>query len=228
MTRLEYPIYKQELEPIYNNFWDSDRLKELEFRRELALHPSFANCFNPRNNLTNDFKEVIKVRTKGEHPNSVVIQIHGKQGDGKSVLGFKIAKLIDKKFSYKKLAFKTEDILNKCATAKSGDCLLLDEQTILFGEGSLRQQADLQNIEEVTRIKEVHFIFCSPTLREHLSCHYTLKVIQRNSHHRITKFGFTTKDSNYYYGYISLKPFPKYYIFVRFSLKFVVQTLILA
>ncbi len=54
----------------------------------------------------------------------------------------------------------------------------------------------------------MHFIYCSPTLREHLATHYTLKVIQKNTHFRITKFGFCNKQGSYYYGF-GLASIPK-------------------
>ncbi len=199
--RLEYPIFDWEQQPVYSQYWDTDKIQELMFRRELARSPSFANCFNSKFNLTKTFLEDIKKRTKGEHPNSVVIQIIGPQGFGKTTLGFKIGPYIYPKFNYKNIFFRYEKLLNACKKAKIGYCFQLDEQTIEFGEGSLRQIKELQNIEEVTRILSLHLIYCSPTLREHLASHYTLKVIQRNSEKRLTKFAFCSQDGKYYYGY---------------------------
>lgn len=197
----QFPIFSSELSQHYRRIWDHSRLKDQEFKIELARAASFHNCFNPRLNLTEAFKNDIEIRTKGEIPLSIVIQIFGKQGDGKTKLGFEFGKRIDPNFSADKVFMKVEDALNYCRKAKPGDCLQLDEQTIEFGEGSLRQEKELQNIEEVTRIKQVHFIYCSPTLRQHLAAHYTIKVIQKNLEYRITKFAFCSNSGNSYYGW---------------------------
>lgn len=201
LRSMEYPIFSWELEKQYNKFWDHNPIQEQMFRIELARHPTFANCFNPSLNLTQPFIDDIIRRTKGSIPLSLVIQIFGAQGDGKTKLGFEVAKLIDPRFNAKKVFMRIEAILNACARAKKNDCLQLDEQKIEFGEGSLRQLKDLQNVEEVTRIKQVHFICCSPTLREHLACHYTLKILQKNIEYRVTKFAFCSKDGKTYYGW---------------------------
>lgn len=201
MSRLEYPTFEWEQQPSFEQSWDIDELQKQMFRRELARSPSFANCFNPKHNYTKTFLQDIKKRTQGEHPNSLVMQIIGRQGFGKTTLGFKIGKIIYPRFSVKNLFFRYEMLLNACKKAKVGVCFQLDEQTIEFGEGSLRQIKELQNIEEVTRILELHLIYCSPTLREHLASHYTLKVIQRNAEKRLTKFAFCSQDGRYYYGY---------------------------
>lgn len=200
--KLEYPIYKSELLRPYSRYWEHNDITEQEFKETLARSKSFHNCFNPRLNLTRAFKKDIIRRTTGKIPLSLVIQIFGKQGDGKTTLGFEIAKDIDQNgFNAKKVFMKTENLLAYCRKAKSNDCLMLDEQAILFGEGAKRQLAELQNIEEITRIKQIHFIYCSPTLREHFASHYTLKVIQKNTHYRITKFAFTNSHGSYYYGW---------------------------
>ena len=201
-TNSGYPIYKTELLKNYNYYWEHDDIKQQEFKEALSRNKSFQNCFNPRLNLTRAIKKDIINRTTGKIPLSLVIQIYGKQGDGKSKLGIEFAKKIDKNgFSANKIFMKAEALLNYCQKAKKNDCLMLDEQAILFGEGAKRQQAEIQNIEEITRIKQIHFIYCSPTLREHMATHYTLKVIQKNTSYRITKFAFTNSTGTYYYGW---------------------------
>ncbi len=199
--RLAFPIYKQELKLSPRNYWDHNEIKQQEFIEILSKASSFKNCFQHGRNLTTALLRDIKHRTKGDPPLSIVLQIFGKQGSGKSVLAFQIAKKIDPNFNPKKVFFKYEDLLNYTKKAKVNDCLVLDEQAIEFGEGSLRQLKEIQNLEEVTRILQLHFIYCSPTLREHLAAHYTLRVIQKNSHTRVTKFAFCNNAGNYYYGY---------------------------
>ncbi len=199
---LIYPIFNTELKQSFKRYWDHNRLKDQEFKEILGRSQSFKNCFEPNGiNLTGSLRADIKKRTKGKIPLSVVIQIFGKQGSGKTKLGFEFAKRIDPRFSARKVFMKPEALLDYCKYAKINDCLILDEQAIEFGEGSLRQAKELQNIEEITRIKQLHFIYCSPTLREHLACHYTIKVIQKNYHDRITKFAFCNQLGSYYYGY---------------------------
>lgn len=176
-------------------------MKEQEFKEQLSRYQSFRNCFDPKLNLTQSFKHDVINRTRGKIPLSLVIEIIGQQGSGKSKLGIQISKFIDTNFSAKKIFMKPEDLLDYCKKAKPNDCLMLDEQALQFGEGSLRQQAELQNIEEITRIMQIHFIYCSPTLRDHLAKHYTIKVIQKNIHQRITKFGFCNNQGNYFYGW---------------------------
>lgn len=205
MTDLGYPIFDFERVKPKKQYWDHDNITEQKFRLEQSRSSTFAKCFNHRYNLSQDFINDIKNRTAGEHPNSIVIQIFGEQGFGKSVLAMKIAKIIDPSFNAKKIFFRVEDLFSYCHNVKPNECLVLDEQTIQFGEGSQRQMKDLQNIEEVTRIKSVHFIFCSPTLRKHLACHYTLKVIQRNKEDRLTKFAFCTQGGKAYLGYGTAK-----------------------
>ncbi len=198
---LAYPIFKWEQSHSFKQFWDHNQIKEQVFRRELARNPSFINCFNPRLNLTNPFLADVRNKTHGEHPNSVVIQIIGGQGSGKSTLGFVIGPYIYPKFANRNIFFRYEALFEYCKLVKKNEALMLDEQPIEFGEGSQRQIKELQNIEEITRILSVHLIYCSPTLREHLASHYTLKVIQRNAEKRLTKFAFCSQDGNYYYGY---------------------------
>lgn len=228
--RLEYPIFPQEQEQLYSRFWDHSQIKEAQFREQLSRSQSFKNCFDPKLNLTAALKRDIKRRTTGDIPLSLVIEIYGTQGDGKSKLGIQISKEIDPTFNAKKIFMKPEDLLDYCKEAKPNDCLMLDEQALQFGEGSLRQQAELQNIEEITRIKQIHFIYCSPTLREHMAKHYTLKVIQKNVKKRITKFAFANNNGSYFYGW-GMANIPKdedcpiYQKYEPIKLKYVDETL---
>lgn len=198
---IAYPIFPEEIRTSYKQFWDSNEYDNRKLYEVLGKHPSFKNCTGAENNLTAAFKRDIERRTKGTIPLSLVIQIYGTQGDGKSKLAIELAKYIDPTFSHKKLFMKIEPLLNALKHAKKNDCFILDEQAILFGEGALRQLAELQNVEEITRIRQIHFIYCSPTLREHLASHYTLKVIQKNIDKRITKFAFTNYNGSYFYGW---------------------------
>jgi len=203
MINTQYPIFKAELQRTYNRFWEHDQIQEMEFRHELGSKPSFRFCFGRSGiNLTRAFIQDVKKRTKGNIPLSLVIQIVGKQGIGKSKLSFQIGRLISGvRFDENFIFMEREKLLSSLDKAKANQTYILDEQTMEFGEGSQRQLAELQNIQEVTRIKQIHFIYNSPTTRTHLAAHYSFKVLQKNLKHRYTKFAFCSNDFSHYLGY---------------------------
>lgn len=188
---MTYPILERELIQKYSAFWDTNEIEQNVFYWRLKSNRSFINCFAPYGrNLSQIFLNDVYRRTKGKIPLSIVWQIYGKQGSGKSKLSMEIARRIDPTFNADRIFLRRENLLNALKNAKSNTAYVLDEQKHDFGHGSERQLKELQDIEEITRIEQVHLGFNSPTLREHIAVNYTFEVLQKNHDQRLTKFAF--------------------------------------
>lgn len=137
-------------------------------------------------NVTKLFLSEIQVRIKLQK--NMIISIFGETGSGKSYAGMRIGELISY-FTYnifrKSVPFEHDKDVHFGITPflrrihELGDNTwnkteILDEQFVTYGIGSTREQTDLLTLEAVVRKKQLHFIYISPELYEHIH-HYILE-----------------------------------------------------
>lgn len=137
-------------------------------------------------NLTQLFISELQVRIKLQK--NVIMSIYGETGSGKSYAGMRIGELISNitllTFN-KRIPFEHDNDVHFGITPflqrihELGEntwnkCEILDEQFVTYGVGSTREQTDLLTLEAVVRKKQLHFIYISPELYEHIH-HYLIE-----------------------------------------------------
>lgn len=96
-----------------------------------------------------DIRHEVLKRDKDKH-----IVIDGREGSGKSMLAFQLAKALDPEFNINKIAFngkQFEDLI-KDPSRKKGDCIILDEA---FGSANSRSSLSAINRAMVTLATEM-------------------------------------------------------------------------
>jgi len=88
---------------------------------------------------------------------------------GKSYAGITICSILDPNFNIEKIFFNYNDVIGNRHKFKPGDAILVDEQSDTYGIDSHRVNIILTALKEQLRKKSIHFVFCSPTLREESS-----------------------------------------------------------
>jgi hypothetical protein len=113
---------------------------------------------------------------KKEH--SFIGSISGVQGVGKSLSGISMCCFLDPNFSVDKIFFSYDDLVNARGKLKTGDAVLVDEQSQVYGLDAHRIMVVISNLKEQLRKKSIHFIFCAPVLyEESKTSMYLLEVL---------------------------------------------------
>jgi hypothetical protein len=85
---------------------------------------------------------------------------------------------LDPTFSAEHIYFGYDELVYARHTLKPGTAVLVDEQSETFGLDSHRINVILSNLKEQLRKKQIHFIFCAPTLYpEYQSSMYVFETI---------------------------------------------------
>lgn len=131
------------------------------------------------------FKHVYAVCNPKERQ-QFFMSIYGLQGTGKSFVALFIldylAHILGKEVDPNHICFTKAELLERLEKAKSNTLWVLDEQTERHGVGSGRERTMMRNIEEVCRARSLHFIFVSPTLRDHPH-QFALQTYDRTFNH---------------------------------------------
>ena len=140
------------------------------YARHLArlelVNPKLADWLRIKYPVTRLFKAEIIYRKKTWK--DFKIQIIGQTGSGKSLSAMTLARWIDPDWNIDKLFWDYHELLDYVRTeAKSGDCLVLDEDPRFFGLGSLTLNYAIQNIECTLRYRQINFIFVYVYERSH-------------------------------------------------------------
>ncbi len=201
--RLSYPEPKSMFE-----FKMIEKAKENDSFRDMILY---------KKDVTKLFKKDIKERLNSKDPNHVIIQLTGDTGSGKSITGIiSIAlQLIDTKMDSKSICFIAEQVLERCKKLKKNTVVILDEQTLSVGVGSVREALELRNLEEITRKNKLSFVFISPTPRSHLTAHYNLELFLCDREKKINWLAINQDGT--YLGYIKLKVDPEHPLWVEYD-----------
>lgn len=178
---------------------------------------SFRDMILYKKNVTKLFKKDIRSRVNSKNPNHVIIQITGDTGSGKSLTGIIAIALdmIDKHMTIESICFLAEHVLERCKSLKENTVIILDEQTLGVGVGSVREALELRNLEEITRKNKLSFIFISPTPRSHLTAHYNLEVFFKDEEKKENWLAINQDGT--YLGYIKLKVNPEHPMWIEYD-----------
>ena len=192
--RLSYPIPKDMFE-----FKMIEKAKENDSFRDMILF---------KKDITKLFKKDIAKRTSPNIRDHCIIQLSGMTGSGKSITGILMGRdLIDKDMNVDSICFSAEQVLERCKKLRENTVVILDEQILSVGVGSVRESLELRNLEEVTRKYRLSFIFISPTPRQHLTAHYNLELFKSDREKMVNWLAVSEDDK--YIGYIKIKVNPK-------------------
>lgn len=201
--RLSYPKPKNMFE-----FKMIEKAKENDSFRDMILY---------KKDVTKLFKKDIKERLSSKDPNHVIIQLTGDTGSGKSITGIlSIAlQLIDPKMTIESVCFIAEQVIERCKKLKKNTVVVLDEQTLSVGVGSVREALELRNLEEITRKNKLSFVFISPTPRMHLTAHYNLELFLCDRKNKINWLAINQDET--YLGYVKLEVDPKHPLWIEYD-----------
>jgi hypothetical protein len=194
--KLSYPEPKT-----MDEFWIIEKAKENESFRDMILY---------KKDITKLVKEDIRKRVTGKIPDHCIIQAVGRTNSGKSITGIcSIARdLICPSMTIKNVCFSGEQVLERVKELKRDTVIVLDEQIASAGGvGSVREALELRNLEEVTRKYKLSFVFLSPTMRQHLTAHYTLETFYKDVKKK--ENWLAVVEDGVYRGYIRLKVDPQ-------------------
>lgn len=123
------------------------------------------------NNLTDEFKDEIKVRL--EKQSNIILDIWGMQGSGKSYSALSICSLFPKYYTF----WNRDDVIQNLKNTEPPCVILLDEVTESWGLGSFRTSIEYQSLLETLRKRQISFIHCSPMSKFLHLCHYGLETL---------------------------------------------------
>ncbi len=182
----------------------------IKWETELRANPLKKRFFTI--DLTNDFIQDLKFRSKGE--NHFIIECLGQTGSGKSIAMLILGLVLNTEtgkdlFNLDNLSFEKSEMIKKIKdNFKKDSIYILDEQTVGVGLGSEREEQEQQNLEEITRKAGLSLIFNSPTPRKHGTAHYRLEFIKRDDNERYSFFGVLLNTGGYNYipvGFVKFK-----------------------
>jgi hypothetical protein len=114
---------------------------------------------------------------------------------GKSYDSIAICKLLDPNFSVDNIYFDYNDLINNRHKLKPNTAVLVDEQSEAYGIDSHRVSIILNALKEQLRKKSIHFIFCSPTLKdESRSSMYVLETMFIDYEESISYAAYKTRE----------------------------------
>lgn len=120
------------------------------------------------NDLTEDFKNELNIMVENKEP--INIQINGKVGSGKSVLGLKITKVINqlygKEMNIKRIASDQSDLMEMLLQKeRTYEAIHIDEYNVLMDTGydSTTNEALMRWYSDVCAQKHVARISCNPS-----------------------------------------------------------------
>lgn len=136
---------------------------------------------------------------------------------GKSITGILALalELIHPNLTINAMCFTPEQVLERCKELKKNTVVILDEQILSLGVGSVRESLELRNLEEITRKNKLSFIFISPTPRQHLTAHYNMEVFNSDRKAKINWLAISENDK--YIGYVKLKVNPKHPLWIEYD-----------
>ena len=137
------------------------------------------------------------------HEDNVIISKYGETGSGKSEASLATAWLIAKTFNSKiYICFLAEEVFEALKKCKRHDVVLLDEWTpkSQFGVGSGREYAQLAQIEDTIRKRQIHLMYCAPNLYHHQ--HKMVIRMWDISRTTNTSRGIMENDEGHPYGYV--------------------------
>ena len=178
---------------------------------------SFRDMILFKKDITKLFKKDIRGRVSSKVPNHVIIQLTGMTGSGKSITGILALalELINPNLTINAMCFTPEQVLERCKKLKKNTVVILDEQILSLGVGSVRESLELRNLEEITRKNKLSFIFISPTPRQHLTAHYNMEVFNSDWKTKINWLAISENDR--YIGYVKLKVNPKHPLWIEYD-----------
>jgi hypothetical protein len=140
--------------------------KEIKDRLELKemTEPTFFRALDE--DYTETMFETINSRSDVDRKHSYIASIYGGQGTGKSLGGISICSILDPNFNIDKIYFNYNDLIKDRHKLVPGTAILMDEQSDSYGIDTHRVSILLTALKEQLRKRSVHFVFCSPTLRE--------------------------------------------------------------
>jgi hypothetical protein len=137
---------------------------ELELLRlKVEENPDLKRLIINKKIINDAVDEEIRVRTKGDMENFMVILIHGKAGSIKSSVALELIKKINPSFTKEGICFQFEELKAKLMNSKKGDCFTLDEVLYMHGAGTIRLINEIQNMVETLRKRQNSLIFCCVT-----------------------------------------------------------------
>ena len=158
-----------------------------------------------KTDLTKSYLDDVLYRCN--HKDNNIISIYGETGSGKSLAAIATAYFITKTFNSKFyacfIADEVFDAIRKCKEDKDKgkhNVILLDEWVKQFGVGTGREFAQLGNIEETIRKRQIHLLYCAPEIFKHL--HKTIVQMWDISETTDTSRGILEDKTEYPYGYI--------------------------
>ena len=175
-------------------------------RATLELNPYYIKALI--NNNTNAFFEEIDERIKSNL--NIILGIFGGTGSGKSYCALSIAgrmqKQLNTDFDASHVFFSSTAFLKAMSPDIPDNSLyIIDEQPKTHGAGSQRELANIQNIEEICRKKQLNLIFVSPKPITH-SQHYFLETWDRDYAKKVNRCVLLTTDYRPF-GWIAI-PYP--------------------
>ena len=175
---------------------DTSKLpREIKDRVELRAdsEPSFYRA--TEEDYTDELMATLDSRRSIEAHHSFIASITGMQGNGKSYSAITICKILDPEFSIDNVYFDYRDLVYNRATLKPGCAVLVDEQSEEYGLDSHRINIILGALKEQLRKKSIHFIFCSPTLKEeYKSSHYVLETMYIDYEEKVCYSAYKTRE----------------------------------
>lgn len=200
--KLSYPVPKDMFE-----FKMIEKAKENDSFRDMII-------FNK--DVTKLFVKDIMSRMKSDTPNHIIIQLTGETGSGKSITGIDgIAPLIDPNLTINAMCFTPEQVMERCKELRENTVVIMDEQILSVGVGSVREALELRNLEEITRKNKLSFIFISPTPRQHLTAHYNLELFK--SDRKTMTNWLAINDNDRYIGYVKIKVNPAHKLWMDYD-----------
>lgn len=178
------------------------KTQKLMFQERVKIEPSFANCFRPDRNLTNDWFSEVQERMDGELEHHLVLTIKGKTGSFKSSVAQEIALRFKKDFDPKNIVFDNNSLLNLASKSKPGDWFIRDESPFEFGVGSYRSEKQVQVLAETLRMRKNSLIFIAPTDRPVLTSHYVLETLDFTTDYKYVRVGVIDPWTQKYIGFI--------------------------
>jgi hypothetical protein len=184
-------------------------MEKVKLNALVKAYPTLEILNSSDYNFTKEFFEDLQDRMFNRQDH-FIITVSGETGIGKSLLKQAIALKIDPKITVKNICFKNEDLLNKAQDIKRRTILIKDEEPVGVGVGSLREELEMVNLQEITRKFQLSLLFGSPTERTHKTAHYNLLVIDKDYTRKLTRVAIENpySEKKEFIGYIIVKVNP--------------------